>query len=328
MKRIVTVSVLVVAGLFGGVTASSVGAATSTTVTWKVSSLTAGQVKSLSAVAATNSPGVKTWSKTGSCVLSLKSKPPKLTMGTGTSCKLTLKIAKSGKYPAKTSTKIIAQKPCANGGVCAVGDKGPGGGTVFYVDTEGRYNDFDYLEVAPAAASTDVEWSTTTPHCGLLANESCQNTYLTTEEEVGNYVAMGTGRAATAAIIARHDAGGVPKADYAAGVADTYTTPTASDWFLPSKDELNEMCKYARNTGQAAGGDIQCAGGILRVGFSDISEINLPYWSSSYDLNNDFDNAEGVDVQYFNSNPDLINPGGQPIVEPRGVGPVRPIRAF
>ena len=63
------VVVLVVAGLLGGVTAGSVTAATSTKVTWKVSSLTAGQLKSLSDVATSNSPGVKTWSKTGSCTL-------------------------------------------------------------------------------------------------------------------------------------------------------------------------------------------------------------------------------------------------------------------
>ena len=125
------VVMLVVAGLLGGVTASSVAAATSTTVTWQVSSLSAGQVKSLSAVASSNSNGVKTWSKTGSCVLSPKSNPPKLTMGTGSSCTLTLKIAKSGKYPAKTSTKKITRKPsCANGGVCAVGNTGPGGGII------------------------------------------------------------------------------------------------------------------------------------------------------------------------------------------------------
>jgi len=104
------VVVLVVAGLLGGVTAGSVTAATSTTVTWKVSSLTAGQVKSLSAVAKTNSPGGKTWSKKGSCTLTPKSKPTTLTMGSTDSCVLTLKIAKSGKYPAKTVTTTITRK--------------------------------------------------------------------------------------------------------------------------------------------------------------------------------------------------------------------------
>ena len=51
---------------------------------------------------------------------------------------------------------------------------------------------------------------------------------------------------------------------------------TASDWFLPSRAELNEVCKYARNTGQAAGEDTFCMGGTLRNGFSA-----KDYWSSS-----------------------------------------------
>ena len=137
--------------------------------------------------------------------------------------------------------------------LCAIGMTGPGGGAVFFVDTEGRYSDFDYLEVSPADASTGVAWSTTTPYCGLLADTSCVIAFLTTSGEALNNIAIGTGRAATAAIIARHDVVSVAKTLYAAGVADDYTTPTASDWFLPSKDELNEMCKYARNTGQCPG---------------------------------------------------------------------------
>ena len=104
------VVVLMVAGLLGGVTAGSVTAATSTTVTWKVTSLTAGQVKGLSDVATSKSRGVKTWSKKGSCTLTPKSKPTKLTMGSTDSCVLTLKIAKSGKYPAKTVTTTITRK--------------------------------------------------------------------------------------------------------------------------------------------------------------------------------------------------------------------------
>jgi len=91
-----------------------------------------------------------------------------------------------------------------------------------------------------------------------------------------NYLGLGTGRAATAAIVARHDAGSVAKTAYAAGVADADTTATPADWFLPSKDELNEVCKYASNTDHAAGAATVCSGGGLRTGFS-----SLYYWSSS-----------------------------------------------
>ena len=82
---------------------------TTAALLWKVSSLKAGQVKSLSVVAKSNSPGVKTWSKTGSCVLTPTRKPTTLTMGSTGSCTLTLKIAKSGKYPAKASSKTITR---------------------------------------------------------------------------------------------------------------------------------------------------------------------------------------------------------------------------
>ena len=252
-----------------------------------------------------------------------------------------LRYAKNGKC-AKTETKVVLNKTgakgakgatgaagatgadgaagssftarsvCGSGGttLCAVGVQGPGGGTIFYVDTEGRYSDFDYLEVAPADASGSVVWSTTTADCGLLADTSCQVAFVTTSGEALNYVALGTGRAATAAIVARHDAGGVEKGDYAAGVADAYTTPTASDWFLPSKDELNEVCKYARNTGQAAGADIECTGGELRDGFSTVY-----YWSSSE--TDDYD----AWVQYFTSGRTLNTRKDSTTY-------VRPVRAF
>ena len=184
--------------------------------------------------------------------------------------------------------------------------QGPGGGTVFYVDTEGRYSDFDYLEVAPTDVSTSVAWSTTTPDCDLLADTDCQTAFLTTSGEALNYVAMGTGRAATAAIIARHDAGEVSPAAYAAGVADAYTTPTASDWFLPSKDELNEVCKYARNTGQATGAAIVCAGGLLRDDFSG----NVFWSSSEYDDNDAWFQAfgDGYQASYLKNYSYFVRP--------------------
>ena len=172
-----------------------------------------------------------------------------------------------------------ARSVCGSNGttLCAVGVQGPGGGTVFYVDTEGKYGDFDYLEVAPTNASTTGAWSTTTAQCGITTPPtSCTETFVSTSGEALNFLAIGTGRAATAVIVARHDAGAVSKTDYAAGVADAYTTATASDWFLPSKDELNEVCKYARNTGQAAGAGTVCSGGTLRTDFSSVY-----YWSSS-----------------------------------------------
>ena len=226
--------VFVVTGLLGGVTAGSVAAATSTTVTWNVSSLTAGQVRSLSAIATTNSTGVKTWSKTGSCVLSPISNPTKLTMGTGASCTLTLNIAKTSNYPAKTSTKIITQKPCANGGVCALGDIGPGGGVIFYKDLT-RAVGSQYFEAACAG------WSDGTCGGSDLTDPTAQWGCFGTLIAGADGTNIGTGEKNTTDIVT-----GCPTVGIAARRAKNLVLGGQSDWFLPSKNELNQM--YIRRT--------------------------------------------------------------------------------
>lgn len=107
MKIFAKSAFLLVGVLAGVFVVDSAGAAPTTTVSWKVSSLMAGEARNLSAVVSTNSPGVKTWSKKGSCTLTPASKPTKVTMGSTGSCVLTLKIAKAKSYPAKSSTKTI-----------------------------------------------------------------------------------------------------------------------------------------------------------------------------------------------------------------------------
>ena len=222
-KAIFLVSAFVVAGLLGGVTASSVAAARSTTVTWNVSSLTAGQVKSLSAIATTNSTGVKTWSKTGSCTLTPKSKPTKLTMGTGQSCTLTLKIAKSGNYSAKTSSKTIILA------LYGVGDTGPAGGTIFYVDLT-RSAGSQYFEAACAGwydgtcGGNDLNDPTLAWGNSPLAISGADGT------------AIGDGEQNTTDIVT------CCAETWRAGT-DAYDLVLGgqTDWFLPSKDELNQM---------------------------------------------------------------------------------------
>ena len=107
--RLSSKSLFLLASIWAGVfVGGSAGAAPSTTVTWKVSSLKAGEAKNLSAVVSTNSPGAKTWSKKGSCTLTPVTKPSKLIMGSTGSCVLTLKIAKAKSFPAKSSLKTIS----------------------------------------------------------------------------------------------------------------------------------------------------------------------------------------------------------------------------
>ena len=217
-----------------------------------------------------------------------------------------------GDTGATSPTGFTARSVCGSNGttLCAVGEQGPGGGTIVYVDSTNEVSGYDYLEAAPADASTGVAWSTSTAKCGSSASSDCKVSFLSDAGTALDYIALGTGRAATAAIIARHNAGGSAKNLYAAGVADAYTTTTASDWFLPSKDELNEVCKYARNTGQAAGAAAACSGGTLRSGFA--SDY---YWSSSEDV------ADTALNQYFDSGNRTNNYKEYPYY-------VRPVRAF
>jgi hypothetical protein len=214
---------------------------------------------------------------------------------------------------ASSPTGFTARSVCGASGttLCAVGVQGPGGGTIVYVDSTNEMPGYDYLEVAPTDAEIDIEWSTTTAKCGTATTNNCRTAFLSDASTALDYLGLGTGRAATARIIARHNAGQVAKSLYAAGVADAYTTPTASDWFLPSRDELNEVCKYATNTGQAAGAGAVCVGGEIR---SDFSAGTL-FWSSS-----EFNGTSALN-QWFVSG----SQGGASKDNPYFV---RPVRAF
>ena len=430
-----SVGILMLVGVLVGVTVSGPVAAhtaPSPKVKWKVSSLSAGEAKKLSAVVSTNSPGKKTWSKRGTCKLTPRRKPKKVTMGVTGSCVLILKIAKTKNYSARTSRKTItlvvptttappvttvaptttvvpattvaprlvsvsasdgvqitvagmrpdtgvyslqwvlqgstfntyqmarATSPsmnvpagwfacnrtytfrvfvmqadwqladghqtqnvtphstpfdvvmpacptpatpltCATGGVCVVGDTGPGGGIVFYVSataftsTGSTCNtNCRYLEVAPVtgtAAWTDVSrnWATNA----------------TTAVVGGDGTAIGTGYQNTLDIIAQ--VGNVAGSS-AAVEANAYRGPNnKTDWFLPSRYELNQLCRYAwnlsvDNTATTCSG----MGGLIRAGFS-----NDNYWSSSEVSDQEAmvqDFGNGVQFQPFKSNALKVRP--------------------
>ncbi len=143
---------------------------------------------------------------------------------------------------------------------CKVGMTGPGGGLIFFVDYQDEYATYDYLEAAPTdgqfagGAATGI-WSTTTAQCGPSRNADCQTNsiYVETEEELvivrGTHMGIFGGKAATTAIVARHDAGSVAKNTYAAGVADDYVANGKTDWWLPSPTELMKMQENLNSNG-------------------------------------------------------------------------------
>ena len=207
--------------------------------------------------------------------------------------KVTISISRVSDVAVTTTTVALT---CATGGVCAVGDTGPGGGIVFYVSaTNFTSTGSDcgtackYLEAVPADQSAGIVWATTAAFCYPNASDvglsDCQanSIYSNTAGQAASRTAatpIGKGMANTNQIYARVSNGGgadgALTSTYAAGIAYAYANSGKTDWFLPSKDELNELCKYARTqtTGDTA---VVCAStGTLRVGFSAAF-----YWSSS-----------------------------------------------
>jgi len=130
-----------------------------------------------------------------------------------------------------------------------VGDPGPGGGYIFY--DKGSYsNGWRFLEAAPASSERTAQWG--------LNGIACP----------GTSESIGSGQANTTAIINLLNANG--QSGRAAQICDALTINGYSDWFLPSKDELNQMYLRLR-VGNNIGGFV----------ISDNSYPYSYYWSST-----------------------------------------------
>jgi hypothetical protein len=134
-------------------------------------------------------------------------------------------------------------------GVCEEFDKGPGGGFVFY-DAGSRQSWGQYLEAAPAGwtggdRDPRVVW--------------CAKGQPGVEVSLATGESIGSGAANTK--LAIENCGTAS----AAGLAAAYRGGSKSDWFLPSKDELNKV--YDRRT--------EIGGLELHIVDEDL------YWSSS-----------------------------------------------
>jgi len=150
--------------------------------------------------------------------------------------------------PAQTTTQtqpIARPETSAPNKTYKVGDIGPAGGFVFY-DKGVFSNGWRYLEAAPAETEFWAWW-------GFYREKG----YLSTEERVG------FGKRNTQFIVKE-----LGNDEYAAQLCINLNIDGFTDWFLPSKDELDLMYKNLRKKGLG--------------GFTD--EI---YWSSSQGRNNE-----------------------------------------
>ena len=176
-----------------------------------------------------------------------------------------------------------------------VGDRGPGGGIVYYVSASnftstGSICDTTckYLEVAPAtwqsagasvANDPTVQWSTnTTVTTGQnITTTSSEGIAANSANEKLNWK-IGQGFYNTSVM----KVSGATSAPQAAVLAYVGTS-IAGQWFIPSMNELNELCKYAR--GQTTGDlTVACgSSGTLKTGTAnDLGGfVEATYWSSS-----------------------------------------------
>lgn len=112
----------------------------------------------------------------------------------------------------------------------SIGDTGPAGGIVFYKNTCWYADGWRYLEAAP----NDV----------LVGDSDDRHTWGGYHHEVGTTLAdIGTGYENTRDIVESYGATDPYYGDsnYIARLCWDYEFGGADDWFLPSKDELNEL---------------------------------------------------------------------------------------
>lgn len=121
----------------------------------------------------------------------------------------------------------------------SVGQAGPGGGIVFF-NKGNSTGGWQYLETATSDQSTGIVWG-------------CYGTSIP-----GTQLTVGSGETNTSLIVA-----GCNEASFAAKLCNDLVLGGQSDWFLPSRDELNLMYKNLHTNNQGNFG------------------INSYYWSST-----------------------------------------------
>ena len=159
------------------------------------------------------------------------------------------------------------------------GSTGPGGGVIFYLDSSGwtcgptLEEKCYYLEVAPPALGL-ASWDTDTVNSvsRTWAQSSYQTTAVPDFGDLTTAWGVGYGYRNTLLII---NQGNSDSSTSAAALAQSFAGGGFSDWFLPSRNELNELCQWqtARGCYNTPTTQNNVAGA---TGF-----VAGPYWSSS-----------------------------------------------
>ena len=262
---------------------------------------------------------------------------------TSTVYKITIQ---TGYHATAASEQCLSNGTRTSGGPCRVGDIGTGGGIIFYASATAFTatqsicgSSCHYLEYAPKGWAPVSPWATNYSYNGaVISSRTDPNVdpfLVWSDGNVFNNVApgatatgtaIGTGYLNTRQIESNTVTSGKPYR-FAFSAALSYDgnsgSSTAGQWFIPSNNELNELCKYVRGqTNDLGNVAIQCVyppQTPVAYGFSD---WNSPYWSSTYGFSGATGQSYGYYLSYAISNP-LLNG----YFSAYG-GPVRPVRVF
>lgn len=143
--------------------------------------------------------------------------------------------------PTPSASATVEVTTCADGGDCALGDVGLGGGLVFYIDSVSglRY------EMAPNGWGGS-KW-------GDSGFEICRSGEFNYPSYLGraNGTVIGTGKQNTATMATADAAGKCDSPGAKRALAYGATDGSTGEWFIPSKDELNQMVLYSKSQGNS-----------------------------------------------------------------------------
>ena len=240
-----------------------------------------------------------------------------------------LTFTPAGGLTAATSNTVnVAVLGCAQGGPCAIGDTGPGGGKVFYYSAAGFQcgpnfsSTCYYLEVAPntwygGTADPSLRWDYTAwsdeNHVGYpnLVNDPYPNMTAPI-----NASEIGLGYKSSVQLFNFYG----NNSDYAAGAARRYTGGGKTDWYLGTSVEMNLLADWSKGNPSTPTQDSR-SGTMIQGGFSQSTSSATHYWTASQ---LDWATHDAYRQDFLNNSPI----GGSGTDHKSFERKVRPIRAF
>jgi len=172
----------------------------------------------------------------------------------------TLCVVVSSLLAAPIPSVASPSRTCATGGVCRLGDTGPGGGVVFYVAAQPQWWG-QYLE-ARSTRAAGVPWITTAP-AYIGADRAVQRVTAT-------WIGHGKSNTETLLGIAAAQSDTTSLSAWSNILERTKKrSPNGYDWYVPSKDELDALFNFVATRGSS-----------LSSSFP-IGLRGSPYWTSS-----------------------------------------------